>query len=135
MVFYFQKRSLINKYKGPHENSVLLLFPRNSRRKGTLKVNILATRSVKYYYEWLKIFEGDDPATDLRGVGIFGLCQLLFLVSNGLSHNKIEQLYILSNDKVQVDFLFAYLFHIYLLSALELFRYTFLFFLTKFNKP
>uniref|UniRef100_A0A183TVT6 ELMO domain-containing protein n=1 Tax=Toxocara canis TaxID=6265 RepID=A0A183TVT6_TOXCA len=46
-------------------------------------------------------FQGDDPATDLRGVGIFGLCQLLFLVSNGLSSQMTSQLRDLSNDKVQ----------------------------------
>ncbi|VDN55080.1 unnamed protein product [Dracunculus medinensis] len=39
----------------------------------------------RYGKHWESIgFQGDDPATDLRGVGIFGLCQLLFLVSNGV---------------------------------------------------
>lgn len=54
---------------------------------------------------WEKIgFQGEDPASDLRGVGIFGLCQLLFLVSNGLSSQMTSQLHELSNDKVQVKF-------------------------------
>lgn len=46
-------------------------------------------------------FQGDDPATDLRGVGIFGLCQLLFLVSNGLSTQMVTKLVELSRDNVQ----------------------------------
>lgn len=46
-------------------------------------------------------FQGDDPATDLRGVGIFGMCQLLFLFSNGLSPQMTSQLRELSNDTVQ----------------------------------
>ncbi|TKR78292.1 hypothetical protein L596_019122 [Steinernema carpocapsae] len=51
---------------------------------------------------WEKIgFQGDDPVTDLRGVGIFGLCQLLFLVSNGLTSQMTSQLLQLSNDKIQ----------------------------------
>uniref|UniRef100_A0A1I8A1D5 ELMO domain-containing protein n=1 Tax=Steinernema glaseri TaxID=37863 RepID=A0A1I8A1D5_9BILA len=51
---------------------------------------------------WERVgFQGDDPATDLRGVGIFGLCQLLFLVSNGLTSQMTAQLLQLSNDKVQ----------------------------------
>ncbi|VDD89515.1 unnamed protein product [Enterobius vermicularis] len=51
-------------------------------------------------------FQDNDPSTDLRGVGIFGLCQLLFLISNGLSTQKMTQLLELSNDKVQ-NFPFA----------------------------
>ncbi|KAK0417432.1 hypothetical protein QR680_013006 [Steinernema hermaphroditum] len=51
---------------------------------------------------WERIgFQGDDPATDLRGVGIFGLCQLLFLVSNGLTSQMTSQLLQLSSDKLQ----------------------------------
>ncbi|KAE9550695.1 hypothetical protein FO519_006096 [Halicephalobus sp. NKZ332] len=51
---------------------------------------------------WEKIgFQGEDPASDLRGVGVFGLCQLLFLVSNGLSTQMTIQLHELSDDKVQ----------------------------------
>ncbi|VDK46092.1 unnamed protein product [Anisakis simplex] len=56
----------------------------------------------RYGDHWETIgFQGDDPATDLRGVGIFGLCQLLFLVSNGLSSQMTSQLLHLSNDKIQ----------------------------------
>lgn len=61
----------------------------------------------RYGSHWEKIgFQGNDPASDLRGVGIFGLCQLLFLVSNGLSSHMTSQLHELSNDKVQVKSLF-----------------------------
>uniref|UniRef100_A0A0N5B020 ELMO domain-containing protein n=1 Tax=Syphacia muris TaxID=451379 RepID=A0A0N5B020_9BILA len=51
-------------------------------------------------------FQDTDPMTDLRGVGVFGLCQLLFLISNGLSSQKLTQLLELSNDRVQ-NFPFA----------------------------
>lgn len=57
----------------------------------------------RYGLHWEKIgFQGTDPATDLRGVGILGLCQLLFLVSNGLTPQMILQLLELSNDEIQV---------------------------------
>ena len=56
----------------------------------------------RYGTHWEKIgFQGTDPATDLRGVGLLGLCQLLFLVSNGLTHQMIIQLLDLSNDDIQ----------------------------------
>uniref|UniRef100_A0A914XSK0 ELMO domain-containing protein n=1 Tax=Plectus sambesii TaxID=2011161 RepID=A0A914XSK0_9BILA len=46
-------------------------------------------------------FQGDDPATDLRGVGIFGLCQLLFLISEGLNSQMVAKLLDLSRDDRQ----------------------------------
>uniref|UniRef100_A0A914CQ75 ELMO domain-containing protein n=1 Tax=Acrobeloides nanus TaxID=290746 RepID=A0A914CQ75_9BILA len=56
----------------------------------------------RFGHHWEKIgFQGEDPATDLRGVGIFGLCQLLFLVSNGFTSQMTKQLLDLSNDKIQ----------------------------------
>uniref|UniRef100_A0A7E4WAD9 ELMO domain-containing protein n=1 Tax=Panagrellus redivivus TaxID=6233 RepID=A0A7E4WAD9_PANRE len=61
----------------------------------------------RYGSHWENVgFQGTDPATDLRGVGVFGLCQLLFLVSNGLSSQMTTQLIELSRDKVQ-NFPFA----------------------------
>lgn len=62
---------------------------------------------MRRYVNW-----GDDPATDLRGVGIFGMCQLLFLFSNGLSPQMTSQLRELSNDTVQVQNVFFSLFQI-----------------------
>lgn len=58
---------------------------------------------MRIYVNW-----GDDPATDLRGVGIFGMCQLLFLFSNGLSPQMTSQLRELSNDTVQVQNVFFF---------------------------
>uniref|UniRef100_A0AC34QHB8 ELMO domain-containing protein n=1 Tax=Panagrolaimus sp. JU765 TaxID=591449 RepID=A0AC34QHB8_9BILA len=57
---------------------------------------------LRYGNHWQKVgFQGNDPTSDLKGVGLFGLCQLLFLVSNGLSFQMTSQISELSNDKVQ----------------------------------
>ncbi|KAI1701196.1 ELMO/CED-12 family domain-containing protein [Ditylenchus destructor] len=56
----------------------------------------------RYGAHWEKIgFQGSDPALDLRGVGVFGLCQLLFLVSNGLTSQMIDQLLQMANNPLQ----------------------------------
>lgn len=61
-----------------------------------------ASNVPRYGTHWKKIgFQGIDPATDLHGVGILGLCQLLFLVSNGLTPQMVAQLLELSIDDVQ----------------------------------
>uniref|UniRef100_A0AC35GF33 ELMO domain-containing protein n=1 Tax=Panagrolaimus sp. PS1159 TaxID=55785 RepID=A0AC35GF33_9BILA len=55
----------------------------------------------RYGSHWENVgFQGEDPASDLRGVGMLGLCQLLFLSSNALSPQLALQLYELSIDKV-----------------------------------
>ncbi|KAI6241581.1 ELMO domain-containing protein [Aphelenchoides fujianensis] len=42
-------------------------------------------------------FQGSDPATDLRGAGIFGLCQLLYAVSGGLDREFLDRAMELAN--------------------------------------
>uniref|UniRef100_A0A914YG44 ELMO domain-containing protein n=1 Tax=Panagrolaimus superbus TaxID=310955 RepID=A0A914YG44_9BILA len=55
----------------------------------------------RYGSHWENVgFQGEDPASDLRGVGMLGLCQLLFLSSNALSPQLALQLFELSIDKV-----------------------------------
>ncbi|KAI1707816.1 ELMO/CED-12 family domain-containing protein [Ditylenchus destructor] len=57
---------------------------------------------LRFGAHWEKIgFQGSDPALDLRGVGVFGLCQLLFLVSNGLTSQMIDQLIQMANNPLQ----------------------------------
>ncbi|KAI6187896.1 ELMO domain-containing protein [Aphelenchoides besseyi] len=48
---------------------------------------------------WLTVgFQGENPATDLRGAGIFGLCQLLYIVSGGLDKEFLSRTMITAND-------------------------------------
>ncbi|CEF66416.1 Engulfment/cell motility, ELMO domain-containing protein [Strongyloides ratti] len=55
----------------------------------------------RYGRHWEDIgFQSLDPATDFRGSGIFGLCQLLFLTSSGLSESVKDDILRLSQDKV-----------------------------------
>uniref|UniRef100_A0A0K0EKQ6 ELMO domain-containing protein n=1 Tax=Strongyloides stercoralis TaxID=6248 RepID=A0A0K0EKQ6_STRER len=55
----------------------------------------------RYGKHWESIgFQSVDPTTDFRGSGIFGLCQLLFLTSNGLSESVKEDILRLSQDKI-----------------------------------
>uniref|UniRef100_A0A0N4ZU43 ELMO domain-containing protein n=1 Tax=Parastrongyloides trichosuri TaxID=131310 RepID=A0A0N4ZU43_PARTI len=61
----------------------------------------------RYGKHWESIgFQSLDPSTDFRGSGIFGLCQLLFLVSSGLSENIKNDILRLSQDKIH-NFPFA----------------------------
>jgi len=56
---------------------------------------------------WQEIgFQGTDPATDLRGVGILGLYQLLYLILNPDREQLAKDIYKLSLDKHQ-NFPFA----------------------------
>jgi hypothetical protein len=45
-------------------------------------------------------FQGNDPSTDLRGVGMLGLLQLLYLVTN--YREESQAMYLLSRDDHQV---------------------------------
>ena len=44
------------------------------------------------------VFQGLDPATDLRGVGLLGLVQALYLVTNESTLPLARDLYLLSHD-------------------------------------
>ncbi|CAD5214904.1 unnamed protein product [Bursaphelenchus okinawaensis] len=44
-------------------------------------------------------FQGEDPATDLRGAGLFGLCQLLYLVTEGIDKERLERLKTFANEE------------------------------------
>jgi len=56
----------------------------------------------RYGNHWEEIgFQGTDPATDLRGVGILGLYQLLFLVLSPDTEKLANQIYALSLDRRQ----------------------------------
>ena len=46
-------------------------------------------------------FQGTDPATDLRGVGLLGLLQLLFLILSSETSQLCKEIYRLSLDKRQ----------------------------------
>ena len=46
-------------------------------------------------------FQGTDPATDLRGVGLLGLLQLLFLILSTETSILCKEIYRLSTDKRQ----------------------------------
>ncbi len=56
----------------------------------------------RYGQHWETIgFQGNDPATDLRGVGLWGLIQLSYFVTK---YPKIAQEgYLLSRDDIQVS--------------------------------
>lgn len=43
-------------------------------------------------------FQGVDPATDLRGVGLLGLVQALYLVANEETYPLAREIYLLSHD-------------------------------------
>ncbi|CAN7990527.1 unnamed protein product, partial [Ixodes hexagonus] len=61
----------------------------------------------RYGNHWEKIgFQGTDPATDLRGVGLLGLLQLLFLTIGLENGELVKDIYRLSCDNVQ-NFPFA----------------------------
>uniref|UniRef100_A0A0N5BW68 ELMO domain-containing protein n=1 Tax=Strongyloides papillosus TaxID=174720 RepID=A0A0N5BW68_STREA len=61
----------------------------------------------RYGKHWEDIgFQSHDPPTDFRGCGIFGLCQILFLVSSGLSESIKEDIIKLSQDEIH-NFPFA----------------------------
>ncbi|KAI1290105.1 ELMO domain-containing protein 3 [Halotydeus destructor] len=47
------------------------------------------------------MFTGTDPATDLRGVGLLGLYQLMFLVTSSETEQLGQKIYQLSTDKKQ----------------------------------
>uniref|UniRef100_A0A915JB20 ELMO domain-containing protein n=1 Tax=Romanomermis culicivorax TaxID=13658 RepID=A0A915JB20_ROMCU len=51
-------------------------------------------------------FQGNDPATDFRGVGVLGLLQFLRFVSNKKQENLVHDLFALSRHPVQ-NFPFA----------------------------
>ena len=42
--------------------------------------------------------QGDDPATDLRGVGLLGLLQMVYLVTGELTHFLAADVFALSHD-------------------------------------
>lgn len=48
------------------------------------------------------LFTGTDPSTDLRGVGLLGILQLLFLTMGLGNTELVNDIYRLSRDKVQV---------------------------------
>lgn len=61
----------------------------------------------RYGNHWEKIgFQGTDPSTDLRGVGLLGILQLLFLTMGLGNTELVNDIYRLSRDKVQ-NFPFA----------------------------
>ncbi|RWS27016.1 adenylyltransferase and sulfurtransferase MOCS3-like protein [Leptotrombidium deliense] len=61
-----------------------------------------AVKCPRYGNHWELIgFQGTDPATDLRGVGILGIYQLLFLVLSADTERLSKDIYSLSNDTKQ----------------------------------
>ncbi|XP_014783535.1 ELMO domain-containing protein 3 isoform X1 [Octopus bimaculoides] len=56
----------------------------------------------RYGYHWEEIgFQGTDPSTDLRAVGLLGLLQLLYLTSKPQLNNLKDKMYSLSSHKTQ----------------------------------
>ena len=51
------------------------------------------------------VFLGNDPSTDLRGVGLLGLVHLLFLITDARTQSLAKQIYKLSLHVTQVHFL------------------------------
>ncbi|XP_077544017.1 ELMO domain-containing protein 3-like [Haemaphysalis longicornis] len=61
----------------------------------------------RYGSHWERIgFQGNDPATDLRGVGLLGILHLLFLTTGFGNIELVNDIYSLSRDREQ-NFPFA----------------------------
>ncbi|XP_049267857.1 ELMO domain-containing protein 3 isoform X2 [Rhipicephalus sanguineus] len=61
----------------------------------------------RYGSHWERIgFQGNDPATDLRGVGVLGILHLLFLTTGFGNIELVNDIYSLSRDRDQ-NFPFA----------------------------
>ncbi|XP_075732455.1 ELMO domain-containing protein 3-like isoform X2 [Rhipicephalus microplus] len=61
----------------------------------------------RYGGHWERIgFQGNDPATDLRGVGVLGMLHLLFLTTGFGNIELVNDIYSLSRDREQ-NFPFA----------------------------
>lgn len=56
----------------------------------------------RFGHHWEEIgFQGTDPTTDFRGVGVLGLLQLTFFIVNPETCKLCKVIYDLSNDSVQ----------------------------------
>ncbi|CAD5221042.1 unnamed protein product [Bursaphelenchus xylophilus] len=64
------------------------------------EVMVTDDEPARYGKHWEKVgFQGEDPATDLRGAGLFGLCQLFYLVTEGIDKERLQRLKDFANEE------------------------------------